>query len=281
MRKNIVILCSDDWHHKYLVNLLSEKFNVVLVVVEPAKYQRRNRIKQFRVKDFYYLLYHMMRRKILGLDRFRKKYFFLPGSNCIGSIPEMMTIKNINDQEVTEKIKISKPDLTVVIGTSILKIPLLDACGEMIINVHGGYLPDYRGNHCIFFALYNMDYLKTGSTLHFVNRNIDRGDIIERIIPPVYYTDNAERIYCRAERMAFNRLCFWIEQYELGNSLPKLPQLNTGRLYKMKDRKIHHDLSGFEENLIREQLFQNTTINNQRRANMKHILLSHKHFKFN
>ena len=242
MRKKIAILCSDDAHHKYLVALLRSRFNVAAVVVEPGASQRRRLRRIGRYRDYSYAVYHHFRRTVLGLNRYRQRYFADLNQTAVNGTGKVLVVDWINKPEVSELLRNVKPDLTVVICTSILKKEVMAAAGDLIVNVHGGYLPHYRGNHCFFFALYHGAFDRIGSTIHFINAGIDTGDIIEVVVPPIYREDNAEALYCRAEKLAIHRLAELLEGWQQGQSLPRLPQAVRGRLYKTADRKPHHDL---------------------------------------
>lgn len=178
-----MILCSDGPHHKYLISLLNKNFNLASTIIEPYLSQEKRLLKNKKYKSYYYSCYHNLRRNILGLSRYRKEYFNIDELDCVPLKGQIITVDNINDSKVIETANSIKPDITIVMGTSIIHNKLLDALGDKVINIHGGYLPYYRGNHCFFFALYNKELDKIGTTIHFVNRGIDTGDIIERIVP--------------------------------------------------------------------------------------------------
>lgn len=242
MRKRIAILCSDDAHHAYLVATLASRFDVVAVVTEPAARQRRALRIRKRYVDYIYAIYHHWRRTLLGLNAYRKRYFAHAMPNMVSTGYRTMTVDSINSPDVVRLLRSAQPDVTVVICTSILKAPVLEAAGPIVLNVHGGFLPYYRGNHCFFFALYNGDFDRIGSTIHFVNKGIDTGDVVERVEPSIFQDDNAEKLYCRAEKLAIDRLAFWLEQLEQGRDLPRRPQGFKGRLYLTRDRQPWHDI---------------------------------------
>lgn len=239
----IAILCSDDAHHRYLVALFSLSFNVVGIVVEPGASQRRRLLKLGRYRAYSWILYHHMRRRITGLDRYRRRYFADVPSSDIFPPPRMMTVDWVNDSRVEKFLAEIEPDITVIICTSILKKNILRAAGPTVINIHGGYLPYYRGNHCYFFALYNGEFDKIGSTIHYVDPGIDTGDIIDVVKPPIYLEDNAERLYCRGEMMAIHRLVKILKAFERGESPPRHAQSERWPLYSTADRKPHHDIN--------------------------------------
>jgi methionyl-tRNA formyltransferase len=238
----IAVLCSDYSHHDYLVARMQASFQISLIVRERASGYRDRLWRQHRWIDYYYWQYHRIRRWALGLSSYRREDFaqkiVIPPDRLV---PQIVT-EDINDSKVVHALQQVEPDLTVIMGTSILKKDVLCAAGPAIVNIHGGYLPWYRGNHCFFFALYQREFDKIGSTIHFVNQGIDTGDIIERVVPEIGPADNAEALYSRAEKMAIERLVELVRSFQNGVPFPRTPQQFKGRLYLTRDRKIRHDL---------------------------------------
>jgi methionyl-tRNA formyltransferase len=238
MDERILILCSDDAHHKYLVRALSEKFNVVGVVVEPYSAQVKRRLQKKQYANYFYMRYHSLRRRLVGYTQYRNSFFTTEESHK--SLPTI-EVSNINDKGVKALAEEVKPNIVVVMGTSIIGRKTLAVLGKTVINVHGGYLPDYKGNFCFFFALYNRDYAKIATTIHFVNTGIDTGDIIERVHPQLEAGDNAETLYCKAEMKAIHRLVELLEDYKCGNDFPRVKQEPVGKTYSTRDRKLFHE----------------------------------------
>ena len=240
MTKNIAILCSDDAHHRYLVGVLASRFRVVAVVVEPGRAQRRRILARRKWVDYAYTLYHHARRTLFGLNAYRRRYFAdVPPYEQPAAVRE---VEWINEPATAELLRAAAPDLTIVICTSILAKEVLAAAGPMIINVHGGFLPYYRGNHCFFFPFYRRTWDRIGSTLHFVDAGIDTGAIIENVVPPIHPNDTPEKLYCRAERIAIDRLAEWIAHWERGGVIPRHPQPERHPLSRTRDRGPFHDL---------------------------------------
>lgn len=242
-RKRVAVLTSSGPHHRYLVaTLRAAGFDIGAVVVEPWSAQRARKWKKGRRSNWAWAVYHDVRRQVLGLDAYRRGAFAdLP--TPLGPEPRTVTVDWINDQAVVDVLRQARPDVTVVMGTSIIKDKVLAEAGDVVLNLHGGYLPDYRGNHCFFFALSNGDFDKVGTTIHFVDRGIDTGDLLEVVVPALRSTDNAEAMYCRAEKAAVHRLVAWLDHYERGGELPRTPQGRKGKLHNIRDRKPQHDLS--------------------------------------
>jgi len=91
---------------------------------------------------------------------------------------EFIRVKNVNSPEFVKKIAEINPDLCIcgdfakIIGKEILAIPKFGS-----INLHPSLLPKYRGLAPQHFPIINGD-TKTGVTVHFMDENIDTGNII-------------------------------------------------------------------------------------------------------
>jgi Formyl transferase len=239
----IAVISGDDAHHRYLVWLLVERgFDVALWLVEPASRKRRRALRQRRLVDWAAATYHHCRRRLFGLDAYRRGAFELPRPSLDISPLRVDSVEGSSDRR---ELTAATPDVTVVIGCGILQAETLVLCGDQVINVHGGHLPEYRGNHCVFFALVGGDDEKIGATLHHVDVGIDTGDIVEVIAVRVDPLDSAETLYCRAEHAAFQRLCAHLDAVAAGSELRRQPQPKGGRTFRMRDRTPWHDLRHF------------------------------------
>ncbi|MEU4570213.1 formyl transferase [Micromonospora sp. NPDC023956] len=237
----VAVLRADDHHHRYLESLLRTRFDVVFAAVEPGAAKVARLWSRRRYRDYAYFRYHDIRRSWTGKDRYRREYFrhhpplYADADNAV-------VVNSINAAEVADGLAAARPDVTVVIGCSILGKAVLAAAGDRIVNVHGGHLPEYKGNHCVFFALYHDEPEKAGVTIHHVNAGVDTGPLIDVVRPPVHGGELAEHLYCRAEKIALHRLVGLLERLEAGEELPTKPQPPHGTTYRTRDRGPSHDL---------------------------------------
>ncbi|MBC7816596.1 MAG: hypothetical protein IAG10_06890 [Planctomycetaceae bacterium] len=88
-------------------------------------------------------------------------------------------VESINDPAVIDVLQKTQPELVVVLGTSIIKEPVL-AAAPCFVNLHAGVTPMYRGAHGQFWAVLNRDFGNVGVTLHFVDKGIDTGAIVKQ-----------------------------------------------------------------------------------------------------
>ena len=240
----IALLRGDDYHNRYLDQLLRKRFDVVLTIIEPGDAQRKSLRRRGKLRDAIAAEYHRARRSVLGLQRYRKRFFSSLAEISEDDFDAMHVIRtdSINSPLVQAALEETSIDVCILTCVSILSRNTLEAIDAPVLNIHGGHLPDYRGCHCFFFALYDGQFDKIGSTIHFVDTGIDTGDIVEVVKPAIVASDNAERLYCRAEHLAAHRLVRWLELMEEGADLPRQRQQFRGRLVLRRHRLPHHDI---------------------------------------
>jgi len=71
-------------------------------------------------------------------------------------------------------------DLAVGFGTSYITAATLRRLPNGFLNLHTGYLPDFRGVKSEFWTLARGDTSRVGWTLHYMTTMIDTGDIVLR-----------------------------------------------------------------------------------------------------
>ncbi len=87
-------------------------------------------------------------------------------------------IKPDKDSIALEQIKNINPDL-IVSGGYHLVVPqeIIDIPKYSTINIHPALLPKYRGQHVIQWQIINDEKI-TGTTIHYMTKDLDKGDII-------------------------------------------------------------------------------------------------------
>jgi len=71
-------------------------------------------------------------------------------------------------------------ELVIGFGTSIVSAATLARAPHGILNLHTGWLPDYRGVKSEFWAVARGEREKIGWTLHYMTPRLDGGDIVLR-----------------------------------------------------------------------------------------------------
>lgn len=231
----LLLLCSDGPQHSYLRYRLDQTFPDYRCILETTDGQVRQLLQKRRIVDACYTKYHGFRRHLSGHDRYRKAYFddLMPHSHA-SPTPDL-TVDSVNSRQVWDAVAQWKPELTIVSGTKFIGKNLIARAGLMI-NLHTGHLPEYKGNHCIFFALNDGAVDKVSSTLHQLTSTLDGGDILDRVVPPVFPTDNEETLYTRCSHMAVDRVIKHAEQFSMGKRFDFVSQEVGGRTFRHRDR---------------------------------------------
>jgi methionyl-tRNA formyltransferase len=102
---------------------------------------------------------------------------------------------DINAPENVERVRGIAPDFLFsfyyrnMITAEVLAIPTRGA-----LNLHGSYLPRYRGRVPVNWAVINGE-TETGATLHYMVEKPDAGDIVDQEKVPILFEDTAHDVF--------------------------------------------------------------------------------------
>ena len=109
-----------------------------------------------------------------------------------------------NEDKMIELFDGYNVDLIILAGyMRVLKKPDEFTCP--IINVHPSLLPKYKGLHAVEQAMESGDKV-TGCTVHYVNEELDGGQIIKQAKVPIFETDTVEELTKRIQREEYRIL---------------------------------------------------------------------------
>jgi len=215
--------------------------------------------------------YHNM--GLIGLDALKRHGFQIsaifthdddPGENCwFGSVKQWarknniqaFTTEKVNSPQWIQTIADMHTDVIFsfyyrkMIGKTILDLPKVGA-----FNLHGSYLPHYRGRCPVNWVIINGEN-QTGVTLHYMIEKPDAGDIVGQKAVGIEQTDTAKGLYdrlCNAAGDLLDELLPLIKK----NQIPRQKQkLEEGSYYggrRPEDGRIDWNKSAQEiYNLIR------------------------------
>ena len=130
-------------------------------------------------------------------------------------------VSNHNDPVCQELLEEIKPDLLVLGGTRIIKPAILKISSQGTVNSHPGLLPKLRGSASVGWALYKD--LPQGATAHYVDPEIDTGDIVVSRQLPVYRDDSYESLNYRIAILAGELMAEALKAIAVGE-VPRIPQ---------------------------------------------------------
>ena len=130
------------------------------------------------------------------------------------------TLKNEAIKPLLQELN---PELIVVAAYGkILPEYILNFPKYGCINVHASLLPKYRGAAPINFCLINGEK-ETGVTIMYMEKGLDTGDMINKVITPITDEDTAETVHDRLADLGGELLLKVIKQLEEGAAV-RTPQ---------------------------------------------------------
>lgn len=163
----IVYMGTPDFAVESLDKLVSGGYNVVGVITMPDKPigRHQNQLSASPVKE--YAVAHGL--KVLQPTR-------------------------LKDEAFVEELRSLHADLQIVVAFRMLPEVVWNMPRLGTFNLHAALLPQYRGAAPINWAIINGD-TETGITTFFLDKDIDTGNVIQRVAVPIADTDNAEDVH--------------------------------------------------------------------------------------
>ena len=133
--------------------------------------------------------------------------------------PQHQTVTSING------FRFGDEDLVIGFGTSFISAGTLTAMKHGFLNLHTGWLPDYRGVKSEFWTLAHGDLAKAGWTLHYMTPRLDEGDIVLQSTVPVA-DENPAQLRAKLLRDAVPALGAFIDMVRRDGfaAVPRRPQ---------------------------------------------------------
>jgi phosphoribosylglycinamide formyltransferase 1 len=104
------------------------------------------------------------------------------------------------ETELVQLLRDAEVELVILAGfMRVLKKPMLEAFSRRILNIHPSLLPKFPGLEAWKQALAAGDAV-TGCTVHYVDEQIDHGDIIAQREVPILASDTAETLHARIQK---------------------------------------------------------------------------------
>jgi methionyl-tRNA formyltransferase len=171
-----------------LKKIIDSKYEVSFVVTVPDKEKGRGLKKQF--SDV----------KIIALENNLK----------------VLQPDNLKDENFLKELKDANPDLIVIIAFRMLpgEVYTLPKFGS--INLHGSFLPKYRGAAPINRAIINGE-TETGLTTFFLKDKADTGNIILQEKAEIFEDDNAGTLHDRLSVQGADLIIKTLNLIESGN----------------------------------------------------------------
>ena len=139
----------------------------------------------------------------------------------------------LQSQEVLDTIRALNPDIAVsVMFGYILRDPMIGLFPRGVVNLHPSYLPYNRGAYPNVWSI--IDGTPAGTTLHYIDRGVDTGDIIAQRRVEVTATETGGSLY---EKLEATSLALFQETWPMiqDGTAPRTTQKGTGTSHRTAD----------------------------------------------
>ena len=186
---NLVFMGTPDFSIPSLKILFENKHNILAVVTQSDKERGRGQKVSFTpVKQF-------------AVDN---------------RIPVYQPEKLKGNIEFIEQMKFLQPDLFVVVAFRILPKEVFDIPKYGSFNLHGSYLPAYRGAAPIQWAIINGE-TETGLTTFKLAEKVDTGNIYLQEKLPIFPEDNFETLHDRMSELGAKMVLDTVDLIDSGS----------------------------------------------------------------
>lgn len=132
-----------------------------------------------------------------------------------GGIPVFQP-ENFREEETVEALRALKPDVCAVVAYGrILPQKVLDVPTFGCINIHASLLPKYRGSAPYQWAVLNGEK-ETGVTAMYLCREMDAGDMIDRVTTPIGENETAGEVLDRLALLGAGLLSKTLARFQAG-----------------------------------------------------------------
>lgn len=161
--------------------------------------------------------------------------------NASESIPVLEIERDeLNSIKVEQFIRKIGADCLFSYGPDLFKENILDCVDGFALNLHGGLSPWYKGAATMFWPFYFLEPNYVGTTLHYITKKIDAGNIVHQSVPVLEHGDTMHKVACKAIVAATADICNVINYMSKHGRPEGEMQKKTGKLFLERDWRPDH-----------------------------------------
>jgi methionyl-tRNA formyltransferase len=142
---------------------------------------------------------------------------------------------SVNNDVFVQIIKNTKPDIIFTFGCSLLKESIFKIPEKGCVNIHTGIVQMFRGVDSSFWAIHDDKPEGIGATLHYIDKSIDAGEIIDQRQVILHVDDDLQDLFLKSCEVGFELLKENLSKIKNGEV--QTSSLKTrGKLYRNKDK---------------------------------------------
>lgn len=143
-----------------------------------------------------------------------------------------LSTPDLNSAQAVEFARGLCPSIAIFAGGGMVRAPLIEACGEGVLNCHMGPLPRYRGMDVVEWPfLEESAKARTAVTVHFMDQGLDTGPIVETADIPRTGCRSIADLRTAAEGLKIAVLLRAIEAHRDGTLRAQAQLPDAGRQY--------------------------------------------------
>jgi methionyl-tRNA formyltransferase len=254
----IVCMIGPPAYLNYFVSCISEKHELALIIREhtPISKLPKKIIQKGILSSLKIILKKFSTKKQREAEY--AKIFGSKWQQMPSNVP-VLAVEDINGVEVATTLNQLKPDLILVQGTRMISAATL-AQMPLVLNLHWGLSPYYKGSYCTEWAILQNDLNNIGFTIHQISSKIDEGDILTQERVKVEPADSVNLINMKLTRNGARAMTAVVQRIKRGET-PRFEKQNysEGNVYLTKHwtKKKQVELKAIEttgfEKLLQEK----------------------------
>ena len=209
-----VLLTTDTTHHTYFAWKLNEVCPLHAVFLET-----KGIIPHFETFHPFEAL----------RDAYERETLLKDFDGTINDVTGTRNFESMNSEKCVFALQTLKPDIVIVFGTGKLHMPLIRIASVACLNLHGGNPERYRGLDTHLWAIYHNDFNDLVTTLHYVDANLDTGDIVLQSELEFGSSTKLYQIRAINTKVCVNLLLIALNAFQSIGCLPSRKQVGRGR----------------------------------------------------
>ena len=143
--------------------------------------------------------------------------------------------KELNSFKVLDFIKKIDADACFIFGVDLILDPIINNLPKFTLNLHLGLSPWYKGSATLFWPFYFLEPQFCGTTIHFIEKNADAGDIIHQFTPTLEFGQGIHEVAANAVLGSVSSVIRIYQKFKNGEKILGEKQKSTGRLFLTRD----------------------------------------------
>ena len=218
-----IVLTTDTTHHFYYVWQLLEISSLTAVILETDLIKPNfETVHPFEKEREQYERLEVLKDAPKRLDQLLPVYSF----------------PSVNDSNCISKIKKLNPDIIIIFGTSKVCSSIISLPHKVCLNLHGGSPEHYRGLDSHLWAIYHGDYQNLVTTLHYVEPELDSGEIVMQEQLAIHKNTPLTKLRIINTKACLNMSALAIHGLDKSGFLPSRSQIQKGRYYSFMPKVL-------------------------------------------